>query len=151
MYVRMWRPGGRAMRRLHWAYVLSAVFAATATAEEPDADVKPAAAWICPPPRRPILPPDCPPAPVPPGIVPPPPPPAPPTEPPAPPPTTDPLARAPEAGTLSPGTFNPNMYGDLFGQPRTLFLATQQREYLTTISDVAGQPIPYNGQSGGNV
>ena len=141
------------MRRLHWAYVLSVVFAATATAEEPDADVKPAG-WICPPPRRPILPPECPPAPVPPGIVPPSttePPVSPPTLPTSPTPTTDPLARTPEAGTLSPGTFNPNMYGDLFGAPRTLFVTTQQRTYQTLISDAAGQPIPYNGQPGTNV
>src|SRR5262245_60223813 len=138
MYVRMWRPGGRAMRRLHWGYVLSAVFAATAMAEEPDADVKPAAAWLGHPPRKLILPPDGPPAPLPPDSVRPPVSPitpVPPTEPPPTSPTTDPLARTPEAGTLSPGTFNPNMYGDLFGAPRTLFVTTQQRMYQTLRSE----------------
>src|SRR5947207_11214256 len=127
------------MRRLRWAYVLSAVFAATATAEEPDAAVEPAAAWLGHPPRKLILPPDCPPAPLPPDGTRPPAPPTPPvppgTEPPVPPPTTDPLARTPEAGTLSPGTFNPNMYGDLFGQPRTVLVTTQQRLYQTLINN----------------
>jgi len=145
------------MRRLHWAYVLSAVFAATAMGEEPAADVKPAAAWLGHPPRKLILPPDCPPAPcspdgiIPPAPIPPTPPVPPTTEPSVPPPTTDPLARTPEAGTLSPGTFNPNMYGDPFGAPRTLFLTTQQRAYQTIISDAAGQPIHYTGQAGGSV
>src|SRR5262245_32232622 len=38
-----------------------------------------------------------------------------PKEPKEPPPPVDPLARFPEAGTQPAETFNPNMFGDLFG------------------------------------
>ena len=72
------------------------------------------------------------------------------TETPLPPPSpTDPLARVPEAGTLSPETFNPNMFGDLFGsRPRQILLPGTQRMFSTILSDAAGTPVPYSGQPG---
>src|SRR5262245_43652804 len=144
------------MGRLHWAYVATAVFAATVTAADPDPEVTPARLGH--PPRRLILPPDCPPAPLPypayPPVAPdpthPPTPPVPPgTEPPLP-PAIDPLARVPESGTLSPATANPNMFGDLFGsRPRAILLPGSQRMFQTILSDAAGQPVPFRGQPGG--
>jgi hypothetical protein len=129
------------MRRLRLAYVLSYLTVATALGGDPIPEALTAGATLGNPPRRPIVPPDCPP-----GTLPfdPSRPPTPPTtDPGAQPPATDPLARAPEAGTLSPGTFNPNMFGDLFGaRPRTII---RPRLFQTIIADSAGQPITYTG------
>ncbi|HJZ89822.1 MAG TPA: hypothetical protein VKE40_03045, partial [Gemmataceae bacterium] len=119
-------------------------------------EVTPATGRVCPPV---VVPPNCPPAPVPPceptrpfDTT------RPPstTEPPIaipPAPGMEPLARAPEAGGQAAGTFNPNMFGDLFGgQTRTVSLSTilsRPVNFVLTgsISPTSGTipntPIPY--------
>src|SRR5262245_19404713 len=142
------------MKRWHWAWGLSVVLATTAMAEDPDPEVLPSAAKIGHPPRRPAPTPDCPPLILPPDpsrpVVP-----YDPSRPPIVPPPDVPVApeaappRAPEAGAISQGTFNPNMFGDIFGsQPRSLQV-TSRRIFQQVLSDAGGQVVQYAGSPGG--
>jgi hypothetical protein len=145
------------MCRLYWVCGLCVALAATAASQdpEPDPDVVPTAATVKHPPRPSVTPPDCPPPVLPfdpsrPPVVPfdpsrPPtvPPTVPPTEPSAAPP------RAPEGGGLSGSTFNPNMWGDIFGsQPRALQISST-RTFQQILADANGQTVQYAGNVGG--
>lgn len=68
-----------------------------------------------------------------------------PSEPPSP---IDPLARAPEAGTQPAETFNPNMFGDIFGNRNQTITVMRQRLYRTLMTDAAGTPVAFAGAFG---
>jgi hypothetical protein len=139
------------MRRLHfrWA-VLTALGGANWASAEPAA---PADSRECLPA---VVIPYCPPGTTRPGVTPILPPidptrPIDPANPAVPPPATDPLARAPEGGTLAANTFNPNMFGDSFGgqslgATRTRNLSFLLQGITPTGSLAASFPnIPYFG------
>jgi hypothetical protein len=58
-------------------------------------------------------------------------------------PPIDPLARAPEAGTQPAATFNPNMFGDLFGARPQPLLFLHQRRIQTILSGPGGQSVVF--------
>ena len=145
------------MRRLLQALGVTAALAVPAAAADPA--VLPAT-WPShrPAPVRPI---DCPPA----TLIPPgnPARPPDPTQPPLATPVADPLARAPETGTLSAATFNPNMFGDIFGGQQQTVTLTRSRDIQFLVVGTAPpsrfgpsppatvSPLFYRGSSFSNV
>jgi hypothetical protein len=57
----------------------------------------------------------------------------------------DPLARASEAGTQPAETFNPNMFGDIFGNRNQTIAVMRQRVFRTLMTDAAGGAISFAG------
>jgi hypothetical protein len=60
----------------------------------------------------------------------------------------DPLARAPEAGTQPAETFNPNMFGDIFGNRYQTLTVMRQHLFRSVMTDAAGSPITFAGGFG---
>lgn len=60
----------------------------------------------------------------------------------------DPLVRAPEGGTQPAETFNPNMFGDLFGGQLQPMVVLRQRVFRSTLTDAAGAPVVFVGPLG---
>lgn len=58
-------------------------------------------------------------------------------------PKVDPLDRAPEAGTQAAESFNPNMFGDMFGAQQTRLTVTSTRQFQQVLTDGTGRAVPY--------
>ena len=140
--------------KLQWVFCgFMAVWLASSAAAQEAAPVVVPATFLHGKPRPPkvtVSPQDCPPGVVPPGTDP-----ANPGMSPAdpllPPGVSDPSARAPETGTLAAASFNPNMFGDLFGTRAASVSVLQSRLFLQTLQSPGGGAQAYFGSVGGSV